>query len=378
MSSVEIYLAKADSYFQVKDLKKAYESLKIAGELGHVYAALDFAYHQAATDAYAALTYLSCVPVKTHPTIKFHRLLIDRFYAAQKMNRAIINELYNLVSEGHAESLIVLLSWTQHNEKVFSYLKQQLFNAKPAIHDQLFSEYNHSATYHSEQVNLDLIIEAVESKQAKLSTARVDYLDNEKIVRVMPDALCPFECAYMKTRYSGLLQPSMVLNPIDGTPMRDDIRTSEVGVISYQWADWISREIEIKMARLSGTSTIHGEPLNILRYTRGQQYRSHYDGFSESQMTQPSILEDGGQRTHTILAYLNTLDEGATSFPKLNVEVMPKQGTLVCFNNVDENNQIETKSYHSGKPVISSEKWLLTKWVRSNCTHYGKLVFGSN
>ena len=91
-----------------------------------------------------------------------------------------------------------------------------------------------------------------------------------------------------------------------------------------------------------------------------------------------SIIEEGGQRTHTILAYLNSLSEGATHFPKLGITIYPEKGKLVSFLNVDKNLALEKQSYHCGKPVFTNEKWMLTKWVRSNRTEYGTLVFGSN
>ncbi len=377
MKSIEQLLTKADLHFQRNEYSQAYDCLRIAGQSGHLYAALDYAYHIAPNSPKAAIDYLSALPDNSKPTVRFHCILISRFYLFKEMNYELVSELVRLASAGHAESLIVLLSWTEQNTSVYAQLKGTLGRHNPNIYRQLFMgdpNYADVSTSLCEDTTITTVLEKQTSLLNKTKTA----VDSNGIVCEMSGVLSDIECDYMLLRYKSLLQPSMVLNPLNGNPMKDDIRTSEVAIITNQWVDWISREVEVKMSRMSDTKPQHGEPLNLLRYKDGQEYKPHYDGFTDTQLKQTSIIEEGGQRTHTILAYLNSLSEGATHFPKLGITIFPEKGKLVSFLNVDKNLALEKQSYHCGQPVFTNEKWMLTKWVRSNRTEYGTLVFGSN
>ena len=65
------------------------------------------------------------------------------------------------------------------------------------------------------------------------------------------------------------------------------------------------------------------------------------------------------------MIYLNNVDSGGeTHFPKLNLNLVPKRGTLVLWNNLNEDTTVNYELLHSGKPVISGDKWILTKWLR--------------
>ena len=377
MKSIEQLLTKADLHFQRSEYSQAYDCLRIAGQSGHLYAALDYAYHLAPDSPKAAIDYLNALPDNSKPTVRFQCFLISRFYLFEEMNNELVRELVRLASAGHAESLIVLLCWTEQNAPVYAQLQSTLGRYNPNIYRQLFvGDPNYADV--STSLCEDTIITTVLEKQTSLLNKTKTAVDSNSIVCEMSGVLSDIECDYMLLRYKSLLQPSMVLNPLNGNPMKDDIRTSEVAIITNQWVDWISRDVEVKMSRMSDTKPQHGEPLNLLRYKDGQEYKPHYDGFTDTQLKQTSIIEEGGQRTHTILAYLNSLSEGATHFPKLEITIYPEKGKLVSFLNVDKNLALEKQSYHCGKPVFTNEKWMLTKWVRSNRTEYGTLVFGSN
>ena len=138
MKSIEQLLTKADLHFQRNEYSQAYDCLRIAGQSGHLYAALDYAYHIAPNSPKAAIDYLSALPDNSKPTVRFHCLLISRFYLFKEMNYALVSELVRLASAGHAESLIVLLSWTEQNTSVYAQLKGTLGRHNPNIYRQLF------------------------------------------------------------------------------------------------------------------------------------------------------------------------------------------------------------------------------------------------
>ncbi|GEA06109.1 hypothetical protein KUL42_08700 [Alteromonas sp. KUL42] len=375
MVNLQHLLTQADACFQSGRTDEAYSFLKDAGQQGHIYAALDFAYFTAKDNSDSAISYLNSLSNSDNSTVVYHKCLIHRFYRERAMSQTTIQQLVMLAQKGHAESSIVLLSWCVDDASLFSLLQSHLAFYSPNIHKQLFQPLTDTEAK-DYVLDIELITKVIQRREQKVLAGVSKSISDDKDIKVLEDALSPFECNYMIARYHSLLEPSLVLNPIDGRPMQDTVRTSEVAVISSNVVDWICRDIDLKMSLLSGSKVNHGEPLNLLCYQNGQQYKPHFDAFSEEQLKQKSIQEEGGQRTHTIIAYLNTLHEGSTSFPKLKLEVVPEQGKLLTFTNVDNNNKLKQTSYHCGNPVVSGKKWILTKWVRSNQTEYGTLVHG--
>ena len=248
----------------------------------------------------------------------------------------------------------------------------------PNIYRQLVNDDNVVVNTSIDTLDESSIERAIRVREAKLRLLEHEVLNEEiSLVRVK-NALSAFECRYLQQRFMPLLTRSMVANPADGSPLVDSIRTSDVGIILSEMADWIVRDIDTRMANISNTKTSHGEPLNLLRYQKGQEYKAHYDAFSHKQCEQTEFIEEGGQRANTVLAYLNSMSSnGETHFPKIDVKIKPEKGTIVSFNNIDENNEILKASLHLGEPVVNGEKWTLTKWIRINQTQYGILTHGT-
>lgn len=378
MSSVQQLLEQAQYHQQQGAIEKSMVLLGEAGKLGNMYAALDFAYYTVSSDPNLALLYLQSIPDTKHPTVRYHKSLITRFYIEGSFSRSIINELIALAQNGHAESLLVLSCWCSEDEKVYLQVVSVMAKLTPNIYRQLVNDDKQVLTTSLEPLDESDIEFAIRAREAKLRSLELEVLNEDiSLVRVK-NALSAFECRYLKQRFMPLLTRSMVASPADGSPMVDSIRTSEVGVILSEMADWIVRDIDTRMADISGTDTSHGEPLNLLRYKEGQEYKAHYDAFSHKQREQAEFIKEGGQRSNTVLAYLNSMSSnGETHFPKVNIKIKPELGTVISFKNIDENNEILKASLHLGAPVADGEKWTLTKWIRINQTQYGTLTHGT-
>jgi len=73
-----------------------------------------------------------------------------------------------------------------------------------------------------------------------------------------------------------------------------------------------------------------------------------------------------GQRTWTSMIYLNDVEEGGeTYFKHLKLNVKPKQGMLIAWNNLYKNGMPNFKTMHEALPPISGKKYVITKWWRS-------------
>ena len=103
------------------------------------------------------------------------------------------------------------------------------------------------------------------------------------------------------------------------------------------------------------------EELMAVQYNAGQQYMLHCDGSCDGS---PFV---GGGRLATVLMYCATADGGGTAFPNANVHVVPKKGQAVYFHfrGPEPDGVVEDwHTEHSGCPVKSGEKWVVTQWLR--------------
>jgi len=81
-------------------------------------------------------------------------------------------------------------------------------------------------------------------------------------------------------------------------------------------------------------------------------------------------------RALTILFYLNDVEEGGeTFFPRVNITVSPKKGSLALFASVsdDDVHSCNQDSLHSGLPVKKGVKYAANFWVHpANFEAYGR------
>jgi prolyl 4-hydroxylase len=108
-----------------------------------------------------------------------------------------------------------------------------------------------------------------------------------------------------------------------------------------------------------------GEPLMILRYAPGQEYRLHSD----------AIAGAANQRTMTVLLYLNQgFAGGETHFPELDITIVPRGGEALLFDNLLVDGRPDPRARHAGKPVRAGTKWLATRWIRQRSVDPWTLV----
>jgi prolyl 4-hydroxylase len=120
-------------------------------------------------------------------------------------------------------------------------------------------------------------------------------------------------------------------------------------------------EIRKRVSELVGINEANQEPLQVLHYSPGGEYKTHYDAFAEGN----DHLAHGGNRVLTVLLYLNDVRQGGwTSFPKIGSSIVPCKGTGVLFKNTDNCGARLDASLHAGLPVVDGDKWIATIWIR--------------
>jgi prolyl 4-hydroxylase len=123
--------------------------------------------------------------------------------------------------------------------------------------------------------------------------------------------------------------------------------------------------IEQRISEVTGCPVENGEPLQVLHYTTGAEYKPHYDYFEPTQPGSGRVMSTGGQRVATVIMYLNDVDAGgSTVFPTLGLDVLPRQGAAVYFAYTSASGETDSRTLHGGSPVLAGEKWIATKWLR--------------
>lgn len=172
------------------------------------------------------------------------------------------------------------------------------------------------------------------------------------------------ECDQMVEASRVKLQRSTVVNAATGNYDVHPDRTSS-GTHFERGENELIKRIEQRISELIDYPVENGEPLQILHYTPGAEYKPHYDYFDPAQPGNETVLAMGGQRIATLVMYLNDVEAGgSTVFPSVGLDVLPRKGSAVYFAYTTEAGETDARTLHGGSPVVAGEKWIATKWLR--------------
>ncbi|WP_432360476.1 2OG-Fe(II) oxygenase [Sporosarcina sp. UB5] len=175
----------------------------------------------------------------------------------------------------------------------------------------------------------------------------------EPLIVVLGNVLSSEECDELIR----LTKDKMKRSKIGTTREVNDLRTSSSTFIEESENEIVAR-VEKRVSTIMNIPIEHGEGLQILRYTPGQQYKAHHDFFS-------STSNVANNRISTLVMYLNDVEEGGeTYFPELNFSVSPQKGMAVYFEYFYNDQTLNDLTLHGGAPVIAGEKWVATQWMR--------------
>jgi prolyl 4-hydroxylase len=212
---------------------------------------------------------------------------------------------------------------------------------------------------------------AKEDKFAALQMAFLDHVSCEKrlagiepkiisrdpYIALYPQLFSPAECRYLAVLGTPWLEKAGMLDLTGKQRLDSQIRDAQSCAIPNLAEDLIVQAINRCIATATGTQPGWGEPLNILKYAPGQQYKPHHDGTGADNVS---------VREQTALIWLNDQFEGGgTDFPKIKVTVRGGVGDMLVFRNVRDNGEFDERMIHAGLPVTSGIKWMASRWIRS-------------
>jgi prolyl 4-hydroxylase len=164
------------------------------------------------------------------------------------------------------------------------------------------------------------------------------------------------ECRFLIARALPRLGPSTIVHPATGRQVPDPIRTSDAMAFPFVEESPAIHALNRRIAAATDTAVAQGEPLHVLRYRPGQEYKPHLD----------ALPNERNQRIVTMLVYLNDDYEGGeTRFDRTGLTFRGARGDALIFRNIDAAGRPDGLTRHAGLPVTAGEKLLATRWIRS-------------
>jgi prolyl 4-hydroxylase len=178
-------------------------------------------------------------------------------------------------------------------------------------------------------------------------------------IYAIPDLLSPDECIAVMAAIDAALEPSTVTN---GPSDYRTSRTCHLVAADAALAD----ALDARFAALIGVDPALAEPLQGQRYDQGQYFKAHTDWFAPGTPEFEQHTRPGGQRTWTLMVYLNTVEAGGeTVFERLGQRVTPKAGLALAWNNLHADGSPNHATLHEAMPVAQGVKYVITKWFRA-------------
>ena len=184
----------------------------------------------------------------------------------------------------------------------------------------------------------------VVAKSIKLTTSAT-LLNDAIQLYYIDQFMSATECAQLIEYVQDRFEASKV---IDGTSTTVSPHRSSSSSYLNQAETELIADIEFRAAKLLHVPLDQLESLQIVRYSGGQQIKTHFDWFDSD-----FVSTYDNQRHYTILVFLSDLYQqqgGGTQFYHLNLTVQPTMGDALVWRNCHSMHEPDQKTLHAGLP----------------------------
>jgi prolyl 4-hydroxylase len=195
---------------------------------------------------------------------------------------------------------------------------------------------------------------------ALTATAGVQRVPNPKLTLFLRRQFLDAEtCTALIARIDATRRPSTISDS-NGDAY---YRTSET--CDLDRADPLVAELDARICAFAGLDPQYGEPMQGQRYAVGQEFKAHTDYFEPLGVDYDRFCSVAGQRTWTVMLYLNEPEAGgATRFKTIDKIIQPETGKLLAWNNRRPDGSPNPSTIHQGMKVRAGVKYVITKWFR--------------
>jgi prolyl 4-hydroxylase len=176
---------------------------------------------------------------------------------------------------------------------------------------------------------------------------------------IKKDFLPPELCAGLIEQIDAKRRPSEIADANGDYAFR----TSET--CDLETSDPLVMEVDRRISEFTGLDPLHGEPMQGQRYEIGQEFKAHTDYFEPQGRDFAKYCTVAGQRTWTVMFYLNEVEAGgATRFKAVDKMVQPETGKILAWNNLRPDGTPNPSTLHHAMKVRAGVKYVITKWFR--------------
>ncbi|TXC69048.1 hypothetical protein FSZ31_08915 [Sphingorhabdus soli] len=218
------------------------------------------------------------------------------------------------------------------------------------------ASYRHVATVDAQTERTIKLIDSMvlTSDGNPVTAAQLEQISAKPRIARIAQFLTADECDMLISLSAPMSRPAQVVDPYSGRLIHDPVRKAHSAFFGILSESPFVHAINRRIALASSTDVDQGEPLQILRYRVGDEYRPHVD----------NVAGDDNDRLITFLICLDDrFSGGETEFPLAGVKVRLEKGAAMMFYNC-QGNQPDPLAVHAGLPVTKGEKIIASRWIR--------------
>lgn len=176
-------------------------------------------------------------------------------------------------------------------------------------------------------------------------------------------------CSWLIERSRDRLVRALVYDAGTKTDIVSETRTNTSAGFNLVETDLVHLMVQARISHASGLPLVNMEGATVLHYDVGEEIENHYDFVDPSIPEYDSEIAQRGERVMTFLVYLNDdYAGGETDFPRLGVAHKGRRGEGLFFRNALPDGKPDLRSWHAGRPPLTSEKWILSQFIRNRRT----------